>query len=113
MIYPDCRFAAGDILDFDLYDSFKPDIFIMAEVTWYVLEKLNVFTAYLKSEFKDAYLIHLLTTYPEGGQKYGVDYFTDHAGILKYFKGFNYIETGEIRSCKDMHTRNLFLAEIP
>lgn len=62
--YQSCQFKTADILDFHVYDEFKPDIFIMAEITWYVLDKLDSFMNYLRKEFKGSYLIHLLTTYP-------------------------------------------------
>lgn len=93
--YPDCSFAVGDILDFDIYRKHKPDVIVMAEITWYVLEKLDVFLQFLRAEFPEAYLIHLLTTYPEGVQKYGTDRFTTLQEIMSYF-GARYLEWGEI-----------------
>ena len=66
----------------------------MAEITWYVLEKLDHFLAYLRKH-PEVYLIHLLTTYPEGVQKYGKGSFTNLEGIKKYF-AMNFLEFGEI-----------------
>jgi SAM-dependent methyltransferase len=93
--YPGCNFIVGDILDFEIYRKYKPDVIVMAEITWYVLEKLDAFVQFLRSELAETYLIHLLTTYPEGVQKYGKDKFTCLEGILSYF-GLQYLEWGEI-----------------
>jgi len=49
------------------------------------------------------YLIHLLTTYANGVQKYGSDYFTDLDGILSYF-GLNYLEYGYIVGGKEYNS---------
>jgi SAM-dependent methyltransferase len=93
--YPNCNFIVGDILEFDIYRRYRPDIIVMAEITWYVLDQLDEFIQFMRSEFPDAYLIHLLTTYPEGVQKYGREKFTDLKGIMSYFKA-HYAEWGEI-----------------
>lgn len=112
LTYPDCHFLTGDILDFQIYEKFKPDVFILAELTWYVLKQLPEFLNYIKDNHKNAYLIHLLTVYPEGTQKYGKEYFTDLPGILNYWN-LNFIESGETThwnsgGCK----RTFFLARI-
>lgn len=93
--YPDCDFAVGDILDFSIYKEYQPDIIVMAEITWYVLDKLDDFIAFLSSELPNTHLIHLLTTYPEGVQQYGKDKFTNLQQIMSYF-GMKYSEWGEI-----------------
>jgi SAM-dependent methyltransferase len=93
--YPDCEFVKGDLLDFDIYREFKPDVIVLAEITWYVLDKLDAFIDFLKKEMPDVYLIHLLTTYPVGVQKFGNEKFTNLSGILGYFKA-TYYEYGEI-----------------
>lgn len=95
--YPDCNFLVGDILDFSIYREFKPDVIVMAEITWYVLDKLEEFISFLKSDLPDTYLIHLLTTYPEGVQQYGNEKFTNLQGIMSFFK-MNFLEWGEICS---------------
>lgn len=94
VLYSHCQFKTGDLLDFHIYENFQPNVFIMAEITWYVLEKLDVFLDYLRTHFKDAYLIHLLTAYPDGVQQYGKEYFTNLKEIMDYFK-LGYIEFGE------------------
>ena len=93
--YPQCKFSVGDILDYSIYRDFQPDIIIMAEITWYVLDKLDDFIAFLKRDFPDTYLIHLLTTYPDGVQKHGKEKFTNLQQIRSYFKA-EYLEWGEI-----------------
>lgn len=94
---PECTFVAADILDFSMYERFQPDVIVMAEITWYVLDKLDRFLAHLRETRPDTYLIHLLTTYAEGEQRYGSQYFTNLAGILAYFK-MNYVQHGETAS---------------
>ncbi|KPA19299.1 nodulation protein S NodS [Candidatus Magnetomorum sp. HK-1] len=93
--YNDCDFIVGDILDFSIYKEYKPDIIVMAEITWYVLDKLDTFIEFLSSELPNTYLIHLLVTYPDGVQQYGKDKFTNLQEIMSYF-GMNYLEWGEI-----------------
>ncbi|MBF0556677.1 MAG: methyltransferase domain-containing protein [Nitrospirae bacterium] len=102
--YPDCNFVVGDILNLSIYREMKPDLIVMAEITWYVLDKLDNFIEFLKTEMPNTYLIHLLTTYPEGVQKYGKEKFTNLQQIMSYF-GAQYLEYGEIcypemESCK-------------
>ncbi len=98
--YPDCNFAVGDILDYSIYKKYQPEIIVMAEITWYVLDKLDDFITFLKSNLPSTYLIHLLTTYPEGVQQYGKDKFAKLEQIMSYF-GMKYLEWGEI-SCPEM-----------
>jgi len=94
-VYPDCNFTVADILDFSIYKEYQPDIILMAEITWYVLDKLDDFIAFLRFDLANTYLIHLLTTYPEGVQQYGRDKFTNLREIMSYFK-MRYLEWGEI-----------------
>jgi len=108
--YPDCQFVVGDILDFDVFDRFKPDIIVMAEITWLVLEKLDEFLSIVKKKYPNAYFIHLLALYAGDQQKYGREYFSDLPSILKYFD-MDYIESGEITYKKlDGNRRSFFLA---
>lgn len=92
--FPSCTFQVGDILDFEIYDRFEPDAIIMAEITWYVLEKLDRFLDYLRKH-PSIYLIHMLTTYPKGVQKYGGSRFTNLEEMMHYFS-MHYLEFGEI-----------------
>ena len=93
--YPACNFVVADILDFSIYRNFMPHVIIMAEITWYVLDKLDYFIEFLKTEIPNTYLIHLLTIYLDGVQKYGKDKFTNLQQIMSYF-GAQYMEWGEI-----------------
>ncbi len=92
--YLNCSFAVADILDFHVYRNFNPDTIIMAEVSWYVLDKLKSFLSFLRYELPHAYLIHTLTTYPPGVQKHGTDTFTNLPEILTFFD-MNYYKSGE------------------
>ena len=96
---PENNFVVGDVKDFNVVSNLNPDIIIMAELTWYMLDFLDDFIVNLKSyaKYKQVYLIHLLTTYDDGVQKYGKDKFSDLDGILKYFD-MNYLEYGYIQS---------------
>lgn len=94
-----CDFVVADFDDFDFYASKNINVFLMAEVTWYVLPQLANFLQNLQKHREDIdepiYLIHLLTTYAHGVQKYGSEYFIDLDGILSYF-GLNYLEYGYV-----------------
>jgi SAM-dependent methyltransferase len=94
--HPGVEFAVGKLDDHDLIRHFHPDVIVMAEVTWYVLEPLRPFLDFMRAELPNAFLLHMLTTYPRGVQRYGADYFTDLDSILKYF-GMSYLESGEVR----------------
>jgi SAM-dependent methyltransferase len=93
-LHPGCQFRAGDILDAAIYREFKPELILMAEITWCVLDKLDAFLAFFRKELPSTYLIHLLNTYPPGVQKYGREKFTNLEEIKAYFK-MNYLEWGE------------------
>lgn len=103
--YPQCKFYNGDIMDKEVYLEFKPDLIVMSEITWYILDKIDDFIGFLKRKMKNIPLIHLLTVYPKGVQKYGRDKFTDLEGIMKYF-GMEYLVWGEINSSE--HGRRTF-----
>jgi hypothetical protein len=79
-------------LNYELYDKLNPDVFILSDVSWYVLPELKDFLKYFKSK-KNRYLIHSLAIYNKNKQKYGREYFYDLESIKKYFK-LNYIYSG-------------------
>ena len=108
--FPKCSFRVGDILDYEIYREFKPDLIVMAEITWYVLDKLNEFLFFLKNEFPSTYLIHILITYPPGLQKYGTEKFTNLDEIMSYFR-MNYLEWGEIHQYDNDSTKTYFLGQ--
>lgn len=92
--HPELNFTAADILDFDVYRHFKPDCIVMAEITWYVLEKLDAFKSFLNTEMHGRGIIHLLMTYREDEQKYGREYFTNLDGIMKYWDCIDFKDWG-------------------
>lgn len=104
-----CNFFVSDLINEELYLRIKPDIFIMSEVTWYILPKLKKFIKFLKKNFKNKYLIHTLAVHHSGKQKYGKKYFTNQNGILKFFN-FQYLEYGEKWNAEE--GRTFFLAKI-
>lgn len=110
--YPSCDFRVGDILDFEIYQSFTPQAIVMAEITWYVLDKLDAFLAFLKRTLPDVYVIHLLVTYPPGVQQHGADRFTTLPEIMRYF-GMEYLEWGEIHQAHAETTKTFFLGRWP
>jgi len=89
------EFVVGKVDDYDVLRKYRPDVVVMAEITWYVLEQLPGFLQFLRSELPDTYVLHLLSTYPPGVQKYGAEFFIDLPGIKKYF-GMRYLESGEV-----------------
>ena len=102
-----------------LFTIFNPDILIMAELTWYVLDKLDNFLInlrkYSKARSTPTFLIHLLNTYKPGVQEYGTDKFTTHEEILDYFN-FSYLESGFIETIRpdDEYSRgSYFIAKLP
>lgn len=108
--YPNCRFQVANILQYDIYYDFKPDVLVMAEITWYILDKLDDFLSFIKKELPETYLIHLLITYPLGVQKYGTEKFTNLQEIMTYF-GMNYLEWGEISESGNDCKRTYFLGK--
>lgn len=109
-LYPEPSFYTQKLTDFDFFKKINPDIFIMAEITWYILDDLKEFLKFLKHEFPNKILIHTLSTYEPGVQKYGTEYFTNEKEILEYFD-LDYIETGNVWT-KEKGNRNFFVAKI-
>lgn len=89
------NFSVARFNDFDFLKSLKPDLIVMPEITWYVLEYLAAFIEFLKTELPDVFLLHMLMTYEPGVQSYGKEYFTNLEEILSYFK-MNYLESGKV-----------------
>lgn len=115
---PSSTFIQCALNDFEKLKLFDADIYLMAEITWYVLDDLDLFIKNLraakKGRSKPIFLIHLLTTYPPGIQKYGSDKFTTLDEILKYFN-LNYLETGFIKTPREDDANSqgtYFVAEI-
>ena len=110
---PQSVFLRRSFGDPDVLEDLDPDIVIMAEITWYVLDELDQFLDQLRKHARKrdrpTYLIHLLSTYAPGVQEYGLNYFTDLDGILKYFD-LDYLESGFISSPRpdDPHSRGTY-----
>jgi SAM-dependent methyltransferase len=117
--HPKSVFFQRSISEVQLLDELRPDIIIMSEVTWYVLDDLREFlgglSKFAKNKSTNTFLIHLLNTYPPNVQKYGRDFFTDLDGILGYFD-LEYIEAGYVATlptANEVHKDTLFLAKVP
>ena len=94
-LYKGPEFITSDFSNFQLYREIKPDFILMAELSWYVLDELKDFIDFIKKDLKHTNILHFLTIYPEGEQKYGKDYFTNLDEILNFFDA-NYIEHGQL-----------------
>jgi len=93
--HPNVNFEVASIIDYEIIRDYNPDIIVMSQITWYILEDLKEFLSFAKSELSHALILHLLTTYPPGQQKYGLKIFVNQTDILKFFD-MVYIEHGEI-----------------
>lgn len=93
--YPGVDLRQADFADFDLLRELAPDVIILAEITWYVLDHLVAFKQFCRDELPDTMLVHLLMTYPPGEQKYGADFFTNLTEIKNFFE-MHYLESGEV-----------------
>ena len=117
-LYPNAQFKQLNFNDFDNLFSLKPNILIMAEITWYVLDDLDKFLVSLKQYAKQAkepvFLIHLLATYEPGVQKYGADKFTNLDEIIKYFN-LEYLEYGFVKTVTELDDKSqgtYFIAKV-
>jgi SAM-dependent methyltransferase len=93
--HPAVEFVVGTIENHEVVTRLRPDVIVLAEVTWYVLNHLRGFLDFVRAELPNVYLLHMLNTYPPGVQQYGAEYFTDLDGIKKFF-GMRYLESGEV-----------------
>lgn len=100
LLHPESKFSVSAFNDFSFYRHNKINVFLMSEITWYILPELNDFLEDLKNykeEFdKPIYLLHLLSTYAPGIQKYGSEYFTNLEEIMNFFALEKYLEYGSI-----------------
>jgi hypothetical protein len=117
-LHPKSEFKVANFDDAATLETFNPDIIIMAELSWYVLNQLDQFKSLLK-EFaskrnRPTYFIHLLTTYAPGVQKYGNEKFTNLEEILEYFD-MKFIEFGTISTVRGddpLSQGTFFVAEL-
>lgn len=94
--HPGISFEVARFNQFDRLLALRPDLIVMSEITWYVLDDLRAFVAFIRKELPDCFLLHLLMTYPGGTQKYGQEFFTNLDGILRFFD-MRVLESGEVR----------------
>ena len=108
-IYPESKFIQLNFNNFDKLFALEPNIIIMAEITWYILEDLDEFLKqlknYAKNSKKPTFLIHLLATYEPGTQKYGADKFTNLDEIIKYFN-LEYLEYGFVKTVTEFDDKS-------
>jgi SAM-dependent methyltransferase len=88
-------FITGDILSREVYADIRPDVLVMSEITWYVLDKIKDFLDIIHATLPDVHLVHILTMYPESEQQYGREFFTTFEGLIKYF-GLDVVEQAVI-----------------
>lgn len=104
VINPSSVFYKSALNNFKLLSDLDADIFLMPELTWYILDELDAFIDNLKhyswSRERPVFLIHILTTYPCGVQEYGKDKFTNLKEILAYFD-MKYLEYGTLYMPKE------------
>lgn len=108
-LYPDVKFTTSDINNFEVFKSFNPDVIILAEITWYVLDQLASLKNFINRE-KKILLAQLLTVYPAEQQTYGKEYFSDLPSILKFFN-LHYLEYGEFGSSDSAVKRTFFVGK--
>lgn len=84
-LVPNVNFAVGGPESFDLMRENKPDVIVLSQISWYILDQIKPFLEFLKTELPDTLVLHMLSIYPPGRQKFGVEYFHDTPSILKYF----------------------------
>jgi 2-polyprenyl-3-methyl-5-hydroxy-6-metoxy-1,4-benzoquinol methylase len=113
--HPNIRFEVAAFDDINVLHRVTPDVIIMSEITWYVLDKipnfLRLLENYAETQKKPIYLIHLLAAYKKGAQKYGTEYFTDLDGILNYFN-LEILESGFLRDHSKDSQGTYFIAKI-
>ena len=103
------KFYISNFLNYELYEKINPDIFILSEISWYVLPDLKKFLKFIKNKFRNKHLIHTLAIYYPGKQKYGKKYFKNLKEILRFFD-MQYLEYGEKWNKEE--GRTFFLAKI-
>lgn len=109
-INPGPKYAVGDLKSYELFESFRPTLFVMVETAWYVLDQLRSFRDYLLSAHPNAHLLLSLNFLPTSVQEYGRDYFTTPAEMRDYFE-LHYVEFGDIR-LEAGNTKTFFLADV-
>ena len=107
--FPHCNFVVDNFPCFELLRELKPDCIVMSEISWYVLDSLDYFLAFLRKEMPKTLLIHVLQTYDPKVQTYGREKFTNLIEIKNYF-GMHYLESGEIQELEESNARKTYFA---
>ena len=88
-LHKNCKFEICKFNNFEFYKKNKINVFLLTEITWFILPELDDFLKKIKLYSNECenniYLIHFLTTFDKGIQKYGNEYFTNQDEILDYF----------------------------
>jgi SAM-dependent methyltransferase len=90
---PSLDLKVANFLDKAHMIDYDPDVIVMSQLTWYVLEDLTEFIKSLKllpSSGKPKFLVHSLATYAQGTQLYGKEFFTTGEEIKSFFN-LNYL----------------------
>ena len=77
------KFLVKDFDNYKFYKDYNPDIFLLVNISWYVLPKLKKFIKFFKKQ-KKKLLIHCLA-FPEK-QEYGKQYFHNENTLINFFK---------------------------
>lgn len=106
------KFFVSNFDNLDLYQRINPNIYVLSDISWYVLPKLRKFINFFRK--KSAHLVHCLAI-PDK-QLYGKNYFHNRKSIEKFFNlkilanaNLNYFNYEKKQIRKD--TQTFFLAE--
>lgn len=82
---PGPNYFCADLSDTEVLDAVSPDAIVLAEVSWYVLNKLPELKSIMQEKLSGRGFLHLLTTYTENQQLYGRGVFNDLTEIREYW----------------------------
>ncbi len=105
------RFVVGRA-EADLGRYSGVDAVVFAEVTWYVLEHLDQILDDLRRHHAGRHLIHLLTFYTPGRQRYGTEAFTTPDELVARF-GFEAVDSVRADALTDDAYASTILFRIP
>jgi len=96
-LYPSIEFGVDKIQNIETYTEYESVLF--AEITWYILDDINMIFEKMLKHFSGKYFLHNLVFY-KGQQKYGTEYFTNLKEFIDYvpFKLVGYAEATTVDS---------------